>query len=100
MAVYLVRSPLMIRCSLSSTLPLVKHILQDVNRKAQNRTCKQPLTVNCIHQSENLTVGMSLSFLLGLALCGTHENREAFQYKMFCASASSLGCVIYGFRKI
>ena len=33
----------MVRCSLSSTLSSVKHILQDVNCKAQNRTCKQPL---------------------------------------------------------
>ena len=31
----------MIRCSLSSILSSVKHIVQDVNRKAQNRTCKQ-----------------------------------------------------------
>ena len=34
------RYPLMICCNLSATLPSVKHILQDVNRKAQNRTCK------------------------------------------------------------
>ena len=33
----------MIGCSLSMLLSSVKHILQDVNRKAQNRTCKQPL---------------------------------------------------------
>ena len=39
-AVYAARYPLMIRCSLISTLSSVKHILQDVNRKAQNRKCK------------------------------------------------------------
>ena len=43
--VYEARYPLMIRCSLSSTLSSVKHILQDVNCKAQNRTCKQSFTV-------------------------------------------------------
>ena len=40
--VYAARYPLMIRCSLSSTLSSVKHILQDVNREAQICTCKQP----------------------------------------------------------
>ena len=34
----------MIRCSLSSTFSSVKHILQDVNRNAQSRRCKQPFT--------------------------------------------------------
>ena len=43
--VYKARYPLMICCSLSSTLSSVKHILQDVNRKAQNRACKQSFTV-------------------------------------------------------
>ena len=38
MTVYEARYPLMIRCSLSSMLSSVKHILQDVNGKAQNRT--------------------------------------------------------------
>ena len=38
MAVDAERYPLMIRCSLSSTLSPVKYTLQDVNRKAQNRT--------------------------------------------------------------
>ena len=42
MAVHAARYPLLIRCSLSPTLSSVKHILQDVNRKAQNHTCKQP----------------------------------------------------------
>ena len=42
MTVYEARYLLMICCSLSSTLSSVKHILQDVNRKVQNRTCKQP----------------------------------------------------------
>ena len=42
MTVYVERHPLMISSSLSSTLASIKHILQDVNRKAQNRTCKQP----------------------------------------------------------
>ena len=41
-AVSEVRFPFMIRCSLSSTLSLVKHILQDVNLKAQNCPSKQP----------------------------------------------------------
>ena len=41
--VYEARYPLMFRCSLSSTLSSIQHILQDVNRKAQNRSCKQPL---------------------------------------------------------
>ena len=35
------RYPLMIRCSLSLTPSPVKHTLQDVNLKGQNRTCKQ-----------------------------------------------------------
>ena len=43
MTVSAARYPLMIRCSLSSTVSSVKNILQDVNRKAQNRTCEQPL---------------------------------------------------------
>ena len=38
MTVYAVRYQVMIRCSLSSTLSSVEHILQDVNRKAQNCT--------------------------------------------------------------
>ena len=37
------RYPLMICCSLSSTLSSVEHILQDANREAQNHTCKQSL---------------------------------------------------------
>ena len=41
MTVYAAKYTLMIRSSLSSMLSSVKHILQDVNRKAQNRTCKQ-----------------------------------------------------------
>ena len=44
-AVCAARYSLMIGSSLSSTLSSVEHILQDVNRKAQNRTSKQPLTV-------------------------------------------------------
>ena len=43
MTVYGARYPMMIRCNLSWTLSSVKHILQDVNRRVQNRTCKQPL---------------------------------------------------------
>ena len=47
----------MIDSSLSSTLSSVKHILQDVNRKAQNHTCKQSLKEvsardHCSGQSE------------------------------------------------
>ena len=38
MTVYVARHPLMIGSSLSLTLSSVKHILQDVNRKAQNHT--------------------------------------------------------------
>ena len=37
----------MISLSLSSTLSPVEHILQDVNPKAQNRTCKQPFEGRC-----------------------------------------------------
>ena len=36
MTVYAARYPDMAPCSLSSTLSSVEHILQDVNRKAQN----------------------------------------------------------------
>ena len=36
MTVYAARYQVTIRCSLSSTLSSVEHILQDVNRKAQN----------------------------------------------------------------
>ena len=36
------RHLLMIRCGLSSTLPSVKHILQNVNRNAKNRTSTHP----------------------------------------------------------
>ena len=43
MTVHEATYPFMIRCSLASTLSSVKHILQDVNRKAQNNTCTQPL---------------------------------------------------------
>ena len=39
--VHVARYLLMIGSSLSLTLWSVEHILQDVNRKAQNRTCKQ-----------------------------------------------------------
>ena len=42
--VYAARYLLMIRCSLSSTLSSVKHILQDVNRKAQNGECQERIT--------------------------------------------------------
>ena len=42
--VYEARYPLMIGSSLLSTLSSVKHILQDVNRKAQSRSCKQPFS--------------------------------------------------------
>ena len=40
--IHVARYPLMIGSSLSSPLSSVKHMLQDVNRKAQNRTYKQP----------------------------------------------------------
>ena len=43
MTVFAARYPCMIQSSLSSTLSSVKHILQDVNRKALNLTCKQSL---------------------------------------------------------
>ena len=38
----------MIAYSLSSPLSSVKHILQDVNRKAQTRTCKQPFRLTLL----------------------------------------------------
>ena len=47
MTVYVERHPLMISLSLSSTLASIKHILQDVNRKEQNNTCKQPFEGGC-----------------------------------------------------
>ena len=43
MTVYRARYPLVICCNLSSTLSSDKLILQDINHKAQNLTCKQPL---------------------------------------------------------
>ena len=45
MVVYGTRYPVMIRCSLSSILSSVKHILQDANCEAQNLTCERPFTL-------------------------------------------------------
>ena len=54
----------MIRCSLSSTLSSIENMLQDVDRKAQNRTCKQPLTPGYfICQGERFLPGKGYNYL-------------------------------------
>ena len=69
-AVYAARYPIMISCSLSSTLSSVKLILQDVNRQEQNRTCKQFFsetpgpTIVCKDGSRILRKGVCAKFFI------------------------------------
>ena len=66
--VYPARYLLMIRCNLSLILLLVKHILQDINPKAQNRKYKQPLILLVIFGEEEIGKNCTCMSIYGFIL--------------------------------